>query len=329
MSLIQTFQSLIGQPPIKRQVDPLREVTERDDALKPLGEESIAAGSVGCLVVAGGQGTRLGWQGPKGTFPLGLRGESLFEILAKKIEARAPFAIMTSEENARATKEFFLAHHRFGIPLNNLFFFQQSSVPVLNQKGEPIDKDHPKCAPDGNGNSLKRFVESGLWQTWWERGIRFLTFSSIDNPLVNPIDPILLGTHIAQKNDVTMVAVKRKNAEEKVGVIGNEKGKIAVVEYHEMASLVEQAYANISFFCFSMEFVQRVAAIELPWHPIQKPLPDDPESKVWKFETYIFDVLSEAKRVGVLHYPREICFAPVKTPESVAEVKALLYHPSA
>jgi UDP-N-acetylglucosamine/UDP-N-acetylgalactosamine diphosphorylase len=299
-----------------------------------IGKKRLAQGKVGCILVAGGQGTRLGWNGPKGTFPLStVNNKSLFQLFAERVAAASrryghalPVAIMTSSLNHDETVMFFEEHRYFGLKPGQISFFQQGVLPLLDEEGEPF-MDAPgqvAMGPDGNGVALHHFYSSGIFSEWQSRGIENVNFVQVDNALNDPFDAQLVGYH---ECDVTVKCVTRKAPSEKVGVLVDTADGVRVVEYSELSDderlaknadgSLKHSCANISQFCFCMSFIERVAQMEFPLHAAHKaaarlgePIPDAPNA--WKFEAFIFDVLSEAQEVRALLYPRGECFAPVK-----------------
>ena len=305
------------------------------------GKELIAAGKVGCLVVAGGQGTRLHFEGPKGMFRVSLiKKKSLFQLLAEKVVAAEkqagrslPLAIMTSSLNHIETIEFFKKHSFFGLEKEQISFFSQGMLPALTQKGDLfLEKAHCiAMVPDGNGSSLKYFWGEGLWEEWYKRGVRYLNYILIDNPLADPFDAELMGYHYNQGAEVTVKCTPRKDPLEKEGILVIHENKVKVIEYFEFPEKEKNATsnggslkhlcANLSLFIFQMDFIKNVVKKDIPLHMAHKSvrmlLADGqsvlpPKPNAWKFEEFIFDVLPLAEKVSALLYPREICFAPLK-----------------
>lgn len=322
------------------------------------GRTAIAQGLVGCLIVAGGQGTRLGFDGPKGIFPVTLiKRKSLFELFVEKTLAageqagrRLPLAIMTSEENDQETRRFFEKHHYFGMHKSDLSFFVQKSLPLLDKEGNLFLQSaaHIAAGPDGNGGALHAFYDSGLFSSWYSQGVRFLNFILIDNALADPFDAELIGHQIRTGSEIAVKCTEKASPEEKVGVLAMEKNRAAVVEYSELPPDAAArrdgkgnllfGLANLSLFSFAMDFVQNICKedIPLPLHKAFKAATfldgqgksvksDKPSA--WKFERFIFDLLPYARKVDALVYPRESCFAPLKNsigPDSPSTVAAAL-----
>ncbi len=254
-----------------------------------LGTKLIAEGKVGTLILAGGIGSRLGFDGPKGTFLLPTLKKSLFQIHFEKIKPGLPVVVMTSGPNHEKTVEY-LHHHNF-------------YPEVITQK-----------APTGNGEALSLFYHSGLWKKWKEKGVEQLTTILVDNPLADPFDPNLCGFHKRKNDEVTLKCIPKLDPEEKVGAVVEINHRIKVIEYSELSSSqkIDCTVANISLFSFSFEFIEKIANVELPWHSSKKQ------------EKYIFDLLDYAEKTSVLLYPRNEVFCPLKSPEDIAKVEQAL-----
>lgn len=298
------------------------------------GLKLIEEGKVACLVVAGGQGTRLGSKAPKGCFPVSVeRQKSLFALIAEKTIAAGLRAerllhliIMTSPDNREDTEAFFQSHDLFGLAREQLHFIQQDTLPFLTPEGDLFFSEKGRLAEgaDGNGASLQVLVRSGVLDLIKEQGVEFLNYILVDNPMADPFDPFLVGYHADQKADVTLKCVERIDTTEKVGIIVQEEGKIVVKEYSELPDGVSTeafSLANISLFCFSLDFAEKTANVRLPLHAAFKSSPrlladgtvtKEDTPSIWKFERFIFDLLAFANRTAILVYPREECFAPLK-----------------
>jgi UDP-N-acetylglucosamine/UDP-N-acetylgalactosamine diphosphorylase len=307
------------------------------------GKQLISEGKMGCLLLAGGQGSRLSFDGPKGLYPISvIKQKSLFQLCAEKVLAASKqagrpllLAIMLSSENEKETKQFFQQHAFFGLSPPQLFFFTQGSLPLLDEKGNLFldSADHLAEGPNGNGFALRDFVQSGIWSKWHQQGIRYLNVILIDNPLADPFDAKLVEFHHNRQVDITVKCTEKQTPTEKVGVLVNQEGQVRVVEYSEMdteekAALAEDGRlkhrcANLSLFCFSMDFVQRAAekSDTMPLHKAWKAakyLASDGSSQkpllpnAWKFEAFIFDLFLYTSRLAALLYPRSCCFSPLK-----------------
>lgn len=325
-------QAVLAQPKGSFNIEPFDDVSRSGNAEDAkVGKRLITQGAVGCLLVAGGQGTRLNFNGPKGLFPISpVTHKTLFQLFAERTAAASrkanrllPLAIMTSPLNDQVIREYFVQHHFFGLEPTQLSFFTQGMLPFLNLEGDLFLEDPCSIAygPDGNGNALHSFVKKGIWEQWHRLGVQIVNFVLIDNPLADPFDAELIGFHAKQKDAITIKCVTRRDAEEKVGLLVKKEGKTSVIEYSELAEAERTATkssgalkhqcANISLFCFDMPFIKRVANEQLPLHCALKPTNQSKE-KAWKFETFIFDLLPYTDQVHALLYPREECFAPLK-----------------
>ncbi len=280
------------------------------------GQELLSQGKVGCIVLAGGQGSRLGWPGPKGTFPLLYgRHQSLFQLLSERRKAASnhydrilPLAIMTSPLNYEETRYHLQMH-------GNVFdLFLQEMAPFLDEKGALAGIE----GPNGNGEVLHQFYRSGLWTKWKKMGVEYLHVIPVDNPLADPFDANLCGFHALNPGEVVVKGIFRERPEEKLGVIGQKKRRVKVIEYFELpeeeriarqGKYLKWRLAHISLFCFHIDFVAHAQTIQLPWHFAKKQV----EGRLlYKPERFIFDLLSEAKQANVLVYPRTEAYAPLK-----------------
>lgn len=281
-----------------------------------IGKMLIRSEKVGCIVLAGGDGSRLGWKGPKGTFPLSLiKQKTLFQILAEKIEAaslafgcKLPIAIMTSPLNRFATQQ----------ALPDYFeIFEQEMSPLLDLKGNLLEEKRP----NGNGDVLKLFYQSGIYTKWKARGIKYIQVIFIDNPLAEPYDPNQIGIHYKTGSEVSIKAIEKSDPNEKVGVIGNVEGKLQVVEYSQNPPK-SWKIANTGLFCFSMDFIEKSKNLILPTYRVKKTINNTP---VYKTESFLFDILFHVSKAEVILYERGKTFAPLKEPSDVEFVqKALL-----
>ncbi|MEI8365775.1 MAG: UTP--glucose-1-phosphate uridylyltransferase [Parachlamydiaceae bacterium] len=308
------------------------------------GKEMIAHGLVGCLIIAGGQASRLHLDGPKGVCPItAIRHKSLFQLFAEKIIAAGkqakrhlPVAIMTSPLNHDATVAFFEKNHLFGLDPHQLSFFSQAVLPLLDERGNLFLQTTDTIAegPDGNGGALHQFYKNKLWQSWHKQGVQYLNFVLIDNPLADPFDAGLIGYHQRAGGEIVVKVTTKETPEESVGILVKEKYHAAVVEYTELDDKARTAtnaegslkysLANISLFSFTMDFIKNSAVDTnhpLPLHKAHKAVKylnaegmtvqaDKPMA--WKFEKFIFDILPRAAKVSALVYPREQSFAPLK-----------------
>lgn len=302
--------------------------------VEQLGFEALDRGEVASIIVAGGMGTRLGWSGPKGTYPVTqLLGKSLFQLFAEKTGAaskrsnrRLHLAVMTSPLNHEVTKSYFERHDFFGLHPSQVALFQQHMIPMLDEKGETFLAENGETAfgPDGNGYALHHLKRTGVLDLWRRSGVKWITFVQVDNALADPFDASLVGFAINKKLDCAIKSIMRDSPQEKVGILVEVDGKVQVVEYSEVPDVIRLAKrkdsekllypcANISSYCFSVDFVEKAATLTLPLHCAWKKVKalHDPSLNACKFEAFIFDLLPYANSEVVL-YPRSLCFAPIK-----------------
>lgn len=303
-----------------------------------IGLSAAKKGQCGAILIAGGQGTRLGHAGPKGTFPITpIFHKSLFQIFCEKVKKASekagrdlPLAVMTSPLNDKLTRNFLDQHDYFGLKKSQVFFFTQTLLPLLNFKGQLFLDDRAQIAkgPDGNGSCFKEFVNQGIYAKWKELGIEYINTILVDNPLADPYDFELFGHLIETKSDLTLKSCKRLSPEEKVGVIVSQDNKPIVVEYHELPEELtfnQEPSANLSLFALTLDFAHQASQLELPLHKASKKsnvfdfeaqkLNYSLGANCWKFETYIFDILPHSSKTTVLTYPREKIFCPLKNKE--------------
>jgi UDP-N-acetylglucosamine/UDP-N-acetylgalactosamine diphosphorylase len=306
--------------------------------------KAIENGQVASLVLAGGQGTRLGFSGPKGCLDIGLpSGRTLFELMALRIcklqlltNGIIPFYIMTSPLNHEETLSFFERKKYFGLEPGNVFFFQQGMLPCLTEEGKIIMESAGKVAmaPDGNGGIYPSLVASGALDDMTNRGVQYLHVFSIDNALVKPADPKFIGYCIDQKADCGNKVVWKVDAHEKVGVVAERSGRPCIVEYseitREMAEKTDSSgrlvfgAGNICNHFYTIDFVKNkilpnmgslyhIANKKIPYYDevTNKTITPDSNNGI-KLETFIFDVFPLSERMAVLDVEREEEFAPVK-----------------
>ena len=316
------------------------------DATVLQGRQALEGGKVGCIVLAGGVGSRFGLEKPKGTFAISaVKHKSLFELIVDRVKAagasfgtRPPLAIMTSEATHKETVDFFTTHAFFG--LKEIFFFQQESLPQINDNGEHM----PTTAPDGNGKMFWNLQRSGTLTEWRKRGIEYVSTVVIDNPLADPFDTRLIGFHVQEKNEATCVGILREDPEEKLGVFQEKESHLVVTEYSEIQENEKRArtdegafvhpIGNISFFVFNLSFIERLAAqpCTLPLHKTCKKITPQQQKELgitepislWKCEYFLFDVLAFTTQASILVMPRSDCFSPLKSAEDFPRVQQAL-----
>jgi len=302
-----------------------------------LGQKILKEGRVGAILLAGGQGTRLKFRGPKGAYPISpVKKKSLFQLAIEKAEsARKHFgthlhlALQTASENNLETLSFFEKNGFFGSK-NHIDFFCQGDLPLLDENETLfLHNGSPCMASEGNGSFFWSFVQSPLFEKWKKRGIEYVTVMGIDNGLSNPFDEEMIGLHVMEKNDVTIKAILRTRADEKVGLIVQREGQVRIAEYNEVdRDSAEQKtadgsllfrLANANYFCFTMDFIESIARLaksDFPLHQAKKVIA--PYNKLLiKQEYFIFDMFEKAKKIGILLSDRATSFAPLKNAEGV------------
>lgn len=305
------------------------------------GEKALGEGKVGAILVAGGQGSRLGFDGPKGCFAISpISGATLFEIHCRKILAlerkyrcAIPFYIMTSRDNNVATRTFLADNRYFGLRSERVLFFVQGMWPALDAEGHVILDNpwHIFMSPDGHGGTLSALGESGMLDDMARRKLTTLFYFQVDNPLVEIADPVFIGLHNMYKADMSVKVCGKRDPEEGLGVVVESAGKNRIVEYTELTAGQKHARTrsgqfkfnagSVAIHVFSLGFLRRAAALPLPLHVAYKKVPfcDARGRKVkpaapnaFKFEKFIFDALPRARRSVILEFLRQDEFSPVK-----------------
>ncbi len=305
------------------------------------GETAIRKGQVGVILVAGGQGSRLGFEGPKGCLPLApITGATLFSIHCRKILAlerkygsKIPFYIMTSPSNDATTKTFFDQNSFFGLDPSRVMFFMQGMWPALDEHGRLIleDKGRLFMGPDGHGGILAALRKNGMLEDMTRRCLTTLFYFQVDNPLVEIADPVFIGLHRLKGADMSVKVCAKRDPDEGLGVVVLRNGRHAIVEYTELTKeqkherlpdgRLKFLYGSVAIHVFSLDFLRAESERELPVHVAHKKVPfcnadgkivkpDKPNA--FKFEKFIFDALPDAKVVVNYVFKREDEFSPVK-----------------
>ncbi len=308
------------------------------------GERELAAGRVGVLLVAGGQGSRLGFDGPKGAYPIGpISNEPLFYFHARKVLALSrrygasiPFYIMTSMANYADTVAHFEEHGFYGLDKKDVIFFRQGMWPGMTDDGKIIlDKPgHVFMSPDGHGGMLAALKANGCFEDMAKRGVKTLFYFQVDNPLVNVAEPAFVGLHVLEKSEYSLKLCAKRNPREGLGMVVRRGRGFDMIEYTEMTREMNYRktadgdlyfkYGSPAIHVFDREFLEREAKKDMPLHLAHKKIAtvDDAGKTVvhdtangYKFEKFIFDILPDAKRVTLLAFDRRDEFAPVKNAE--------------
>ena len=310
-----------------------------------IGKKAIKAGELAVVTMAGGQGTRLGHSGPKGTFDIGLDShKSLFELLcdsikeeAKKYDVQIPWFIMTSKENNKDTIEFFKKNKYFGYE-KNIYFFIQGELPMIDTEGKILIGEDGliKLAADGHGGVYESLVKSNMVNKMKELGCKWVFIGGVDNCLAKMVDPVLMGIAIDKNVTAAGMSVVKAIPHEKVGAFCKKNGKPSVVEYSEITDEMAEAvdengellYGESHILCnlFSVDAIERMGSNPLPYHIAfkkatyidkdgNKVVPTSPNA--FKFEAFLFDAFGEVDDMAILRVKREEEFAPVKNASGV------------
>lgn len=313
------------------------------------GEEALRQGRVCCLTVAGGQGTRLGFDGPKGTYPIGpVSGRSLFSYFAgsilragQKYGRPISWYIMTSMLNCDATIEFFRSNGFFGLSPEQVFFFTQGTMPAIGYDGKLLlgAKDSLALSPDGHGGTLLALRKSGALERMERENTDIISYFQVDNPLVKMCDPLFIGLHELERSDMSAIMLAKTGPREKLGNFCVSGGRLHIIEYSDLPDeLAEKRNpdGSLAFVAgspaihmISRRFVADLTAdgvLKLPWHRADKKIPTvdasgnpvKPEAPNGvKLESFIFDALPLAKRTMILEGDRKEVFAPTKNATGV------------
>lgn len=327
-------------------VDKSKLSKEEYEKYAKVGGEKIKSGKLAVVTMAGGQGTRLGHTGPKGTYDLGLdTHKSIFEILCdtlkrarNKYNVDIPWYIMTSDENDEETEKFFSDNKFFGYPAGCISFFKQGKLPMIDTNGKILlnEKGEIKEAADGHGGIFQSMIKEGIVYDMNARGIEWVFISGVDNVLVNMVDDVLIG--LAEDKHVLAAgkSIIKAGPEEKVGVFCKKNGKPSVIEYSEISKEMaeeltesgELKYGESHILCnlFNIKAIEKIGQTHLPYHVAFKKAnyldkdgkvvsPDKPNA--YKFEAFLFDAFESLDDMAILRVKREDEFAPVKNAEGV------------
>ena len=331
---------------------------EENKEILNIGEDIIANNQYAVVTMAGGQGTRLGHKGPKGTFILNVKPEpkSLFQIIAENlIKTNNKYGIilnwyiMTSTENNDETVKYFQDNNYFGYNSENVKFFKQGNLPLLSEDGKLVvnSEYRIKYAASGNGTIYEAMLNDGIIDDMKKKGIKWVFIGSVDNALLNMVDPMLLGLTKKRGTEIASKTIVKNSPYEKVGVFCKKNGKPGVIEYSEIPeSLIEEVdehgelmYGESHIMCnlYTLDAIEKIANVELPYHSAHKKvdfMQEDgnmffaKEPNGYKYEAFIFDGFELFDDITLYRGKREEDFAPVKNAEGVdsPETAAKLYN---
>ncbi len=332
-------------PPAFRLQDP--DCATSPQQARQRGEQALRDGQVAAVLVAGGQGSRLGFEHPKGMFQIGpVSRHSLFQILIERVRASAvryghsiPLLIMTSPATHDETVAYLDQHDRFGLAPDDLFIFCQGTMPAVDAESGKLllaSKDSLAVAPDGHGGMLRALEKSGALDYARQRGIEQFSYGQIDNPLVQICQPELIGYHLLAGSEMTNQVVQKNDPLDKVGNVVVVDGKMQIIEYSDLPDDVARQKnedgslriwaGSIAVHVFDRQFLERTSqqADALPFHQANKKVPfvDQQGSlqqpgrpNAIKFERFIFDLLPWAHNAIVVEGDPAEVFAPVKNAE--------------
>ena len=305
------------------------------------GREALAAGHLGVILVAGGQGTRLGFDHPKGMFPIGpVSGRTLFQIHIDKILAtaqrhgvRIPLYLMTSPATHEETLHFLAAHDRFGMAAEDLRVFCQGTMPAVDAATGQVLLEAPDrlaVSPNGHGGMLAAFAESGAMADAQDRGIRQLFYFQVDNPLVDIAGAEFIGYHILSEAEMTSQVIAKRDPLEKVGNVVDVDGRLMVIEYSDLPDDIARKTnpdgslaiwaGSIAVHVFDLDFLRRAKdqADSLPYHFAYKKVAcidaagrrvEPAKANAIKFERFIFDLMPSARNAIVVEVDPASAFA--------------------
>lgn len=313
---------------------------------KERGEQLLSEGKVSTFVVAGGQATRMGYKGPKGTVPVGpVSGKSLFQLHAEKILAISrrygavmPLYIMTSETNDEQTKQFFRDNDYFGLAPDDVQCVMQDMLPAVDLSGKIIldAKNHVFMSPTGHGAALWTLYDRGALDDMKSRGIQYIFHFQVDNPLVVIADPVFVGYHNLNGSEMSCKVVDKDSPKERVGVPCVRDGKNIVIEYSDLDEKTANERTpdgrlrfwpgSIAQHIYDVSFIERMRPIvdRMPFHRARKKVPylDERGERLIpkkengvKFECFVFDAIPYAKKIMHLEIVREKEYTPIKTME--------------
>ncbi|HWB13170.1 MAG TPA: UDPGP type 1 family protein [Pirellulales bacterium] len=330
-----------GPPAIRLGRDDNRYAKEES---RRTGEQALAKGRLGVILVAGGQGTRLGFDDPKGLYPVGpVSQASLFQILLEKVlatsrryEVSVPLYVMTSPATHEATVAYFDSHDRFGIPSGDLTVFCQGTMPAIEAETGKVLLEGPDClalSPDGHGGMPTALRASGALADIRRRGVEHLFYMQVDNPLVAVCGPEFIGYHLLAESELSTQVVAKTTPRDRVGNVVSVDGQVQIIEYSDLPDDVAQQRSpdgalklwagNTAIHVFSVDLLDRasLSSNDLPYHLARKKVPyintrgdrvDPAEPNAIKFERFIFDLLPTAQNPIVVEVDESTHFAPVK-----------------
>ena len=329
----------------------LPEIQEKKAAFKEAGLEAIRSCKVGAILLAGGQGTRLGFDKAKGMYNIGVSKDLyIFEQLVRNLQkvtdeagAFVPLYIMTSDKNDEQTRAFFEEHEYFGYNKDFIKFFVQEMVPAVDFDGNVLieAEDSLAMSPNGNGGWFTSLVKAGLGEDMKEKGVEWLNVFAVDNVLQQIADPVFVGATLASGCVCGAKVVRKCDPYERVGALCLEDGKPSIIEYYELTPEMAEAtneagsllygFGVILNYLFNVETLFEISKKNMPLHIVEKKVPYIDENGVevkpevpnaYKFETLILDMIFMMDNCLSFEVEREKEFAPVKNATGVDSVES-------
>ncbi|MCH2182889.1 MAG: UDPGP type 1 family protein [Mariniblastus sp.] len=331
-----------AQPPPAITLEQFHDAQAHRHAVE-LGSDAIASGKVAMVLTAGGQGSRLGFEHPKGMYPIGpVSGCSLYQMIIEKVLARArqfgssiPLYVMTSPPTHVESSNYLAEHDYFAYPADDFRLFCQGVMPAVDSENKIIlaEKHSLFLSPDGHGGAVAALTNSGCLQEMLDRGVEFVFYGQVDNPLIQACDPALIGFHIARQSEMTTQVVRKTDPLQKVGNVVAIDGRVQIIEYSDLPAeyacrqnedgSLRLWAGSIAVHVFDTAFLDRVSrdAASLPFHRArkkvtfvdrngEKQIPVEPNAT--KFERFIFDLLPQARNAIVCEVDPAEGFCAVK-----------------
>ncbi|EKE03073.1 MAG: hypothetical protein ACD_20C00273G0002 [uncultured bacterium] len=290
----------------------------------------LTAKKAAAIIMAAGQGSRLGFLGPKALFKI--KNKTLIEYQMEKIAAKQKkynvkfyLSVMTSHLNHEEIVNYFDKNLYFGLEKDQIDFFIQKKAPFLDEKGRWILQDGKiLLGPDGNGSIFESFSESDILTKYLKNKIKYISIVPVDNPLADPFDEKLFGFHKSKKNEVTIKCIVRETADEKKGAIVLKDNKIKVIEYIDIEKDKKYYFSNSGIYVLNTDFFKKVRGLDLNYNFVWKRISNESEIFAYKSESFIFDGFDNAKRVNTLVDEKENFYASLKEKSNLYDIEKSL-----
>ncbi len=331
LKVLEKQQSFFSKKIKEENLLPLEKSSFASSKDYKIGKKIFSSKKVATIIMAAGQGSRLGFLGPKGLFEINKK--TLFEYHIEKIvnkqkkyNTKLYVSIMTSHLNHDQTIEFFDKNSYFDLEKDQIDFFIQKKAPFLDEKGNWILIDDKIVqGPDGNGSIFNSFKDSDILSKYLKNDIKYVSIIPVDNPLCDPFDEALFGFHQNKKSEVTIKCIEREDKNEKKGAIAIKKNKIKIVEYIDLDINKNYYFSNSGIYLLNLEFFQKMKEIDLNYYFVLKKISNTNEIFAYKSESFIFDSFDYAKKVKTLVDKKENFYAPIKDISNIKEIDKLLF----